>query len=44
MEDPESDLVEPTNEDIELDLENPLDARKEAKELASKNIKSAQIM
>ena len=40
LEDP--DLVEPTDEDIEHALENLLSARKEAKELASKNIKSAQ--
>ena len=35
----ESDLVKPTDEDIERALENLLSARKEAKELASKNIK-----
>ena len=40
MEDP--DLVEPTDEDIEHALENLLSAKKEAKELPSINIKSAQ--
>ena len=40
LEDP--DLVEPTDEDIEHALENLLSAKKEAKELASINIKSAQ--
>ena len=36
------DLVKPTDEDIEHAPENLLSARKEAKELASKYIKSAQ--